>query len=99
MILLCNEQDQSMIWIDPRGRQLKRTDMVLLVFRSIAEWDEILGESKPVCIQALRTKNKVLPLDEAARLVTQRMRRLTQRKRRKVKASKPGGSLLKEHQT
>lgn len=87
MILLCDEQQQSAMWIDPRGRQFKREELIVLAFRSITTWEMLLDRMDPVCVQAMRTKNKVIPLSEATRLVRQRMRRLSQRKRKKETTS------------
>jgi predicted nuclease of predicted toxin-antitoxin system len=37
MILLCAEKNESVIWIDPRGRQYKRTELVPVVFNGVVE--------------------------------------------------------------
>lgn len=82
MILLCAEQGESVIWIDPRGRQFKRTELVPLVFTRVEEWTDLLKIADgPVCIHVLRTKTDVLTLDRAGHLVEQRMRKLQARKR------------------
>lgn len=82
MILLCAEEGESVIWIDPRGRQFKRTELVPLVFTRVEEWTELLMIADgPVCIHVLRTKTDVLTLARAGHLVEQRMRRLQARKR------------------
>lgn len=53
MVLLCVECRQPVIWIDPRGRQLRREDLVLLVFKNIRDWDDRLGTAtEPVCLRA-----------------------------------------------
>jgi predicted nuclease of predicted toxin-antitoxin system len=94
MILLCAEQAESVIWLDPRGRQFKRDEMVVLVFRTAAEWESLLAAAtEPMCVRALRTKTEVLSLERAAHLVQQRMRRIAARKRRKARP-KPLGPLL-----
>ncbi|MDF1596281.1 MAG: DUF5615 family PIN-like protein [Acidimicrobiia bacterium] len=98
MILLCAEQEESVIWLDPRGRQFKRDEMVVLVFRTAAEWESLLvAATEPVCVRALRTKNEILPLERAAYLVQQRMRRIAARKRREA-PPKPLGPLLSSTQ-
>ena len=95
MIVLLTEQKQSFIWLDPRGRQFTREEMVVRIFLAAHEWEEIFREaSEPVCIHTMRTKNEVLTLDRAAHLVKQRMRRLAARRRREPKP-KPLGSLIK----
>ena len=94
MILLCDEQQQSMIWIDPRGRQFKKEEMAVLAFQSITKWEELLQTKDPVCVRALRTKSEVLPLAEATRFVQQRMRRLRQRKQQREVTSNPAATLF-----
>lgn len=82
MVLLCAEEDESVIWIDPRGRQFTRTELVPLVFNKVAEWKRVLGEANaPMCLQVMRTKTELVTLDRARHLVVQRMRRLAARKR------------------
>lgn len=94
MILLCAEENESVIWIDPRGRQLKRTDFVPLVFGRVEEWQELLSTADdPICVHVLRTKTEVLTLDRARHLVVQRMRRLQARKRAQAR-KRPSGPTL-----
>lgn len=82
MILLCAEENESVIWIDPRGRQLERTEFVQLAFGHVEEWQSLLSASDdPVCVHVLRTKSEVLTLERARHLVMQRMRRLRARER------------------
>ncbi|MDZ4827498.1 MAG: DUF5615 family PIN-like protein [Actinomycetota bacterium] len=38
MIMLCAEVGESGIWLDPRGRQLRREEHVVLAFTNIVEW-------------------------------------------------------------
>ena len=94
MILLCAERQQSVIWIDPRGRQFRREDLVLLVFKNISDWSDRLKQAdRPVCLRAIRTKTVTLNLKEAHRLAHQRMRRISAARRRK-KSQNPLGPLL-----
>lgn len=94
MILLCAEQNESVIWIDPRGRQLERTEFVPLVFGRIEEWQALLaGADHPICVHVLRTKTKILDLDRARHLVLQRMRRLKARERARRQDSAPRETL------
>ncbi len=91
MILLCLEQAQSVVWLDPRGRQITRDEMVILVFRAANDWAQMLDNAtEPVCIRALRTKNESLPADQAIRLVQQRMKRIAARKRSRPKPKQLG---------
>ncbi len=82
MILLCLEQAQPVIWLDPRGRKITRDEMVILVFRAAREWTEMLESATgPVCIHALRTKNESLSVERAVHLIRQRMKRIAAKKR------------------
>ena len=94
MILLCAEENESVIWIDPRGRQLRRTEMVSLVFGQVEQWQALLNaEEEAVCVHVLRTKTEVLTLDRARHLVVQRMRRLQARKRAQARKPPSGPTL------
>lgn len=94
MILLCAEQRESVIWLDPRGRKISRDEMAVLVFKAAAAWEALLADADgPVCVRALRTKNELLTLDRAARRVRRRMRDIATRKRQRSSA-KPLGPLL-----
>lgn len=94
MILLCAEHRQSVVWIDPRGRQFRREDLVLLAFKNISDWNDRLKlANSPVCLRAMRTKTVTLNLEEAHRLAHQRMRRISAARRRK-KSQNPLGPLL-----
>lgn len=79
MMLLCDEAGQRFVWIDPRGRQLRQEDQVLLCFRQIRQWEEILDSG--MCVRALRTKAAPITSAEAARLAMQRFRALRRRQR------------------
>ena len=97
MILLCAEENESVIWIDPRGRQLKRTEFVPLVFSRVEDWGVLLAESDgAICIHVMRTKSEVLTLERARHLVVQRMRRLQARKRSAAKQVAEGSPPLGE---
>lgn len=94
MILLCFEEQESIIWIDPRGRQLKLTEFVPLVFARVEEWEQLLTDAEnPICIHVLRTKTEVLTLERAQHLVIQRMRWLRARKRSRRRKQDPGPTL------
>ena len=90
MIMLCAEVGESVIWLDPRGRQLRREEHVVLAFTNIAEWQEMLtAGDTTVCVRALRTKNEVLTLARASELAERRVRALRARKRRHARATRP----------
>ena len=94
MVLLCIEQPQPVIWLDPHGRKITRDEMAVLVFQAAHVWEQMLqNASGPVCIRALRTKNESLPVEKAVHLVKQRMKRLATKKRAAPKP-KPLGSLF-----
>ncbi|MGQ0847723.1 MAG: DUF5615 family PIN-like protein [Actinomycetota bacterium] len=84
MILLCEEQGESVIWIDPRGRQFRVDELALVAFKGIVEWEHILSAATgPVCIRVLRTKVKQLSIEEAGGLALLRVRRIEWRERKK----------------
>ncbi len=94
MILLCAEEGEPVIWIDPRGRQFRRTEFVALAFGRVEEWQELLAKAEsPVCVHVLRTKSEVLTLERARHLVIQRMRRLHARNRAQARPSAQGPHL------
>ena len=94
MVLLCLEQPQPVIWLDPHGRKITRDEMVVLVFQAAHIWEEMLQRaSRPVCIRTLRTKNESLSVERAVRLVEQRMKQLAAKKRAAPKP-KPLGFLF-----
>lgn len=94
LILLCAQERVPVVWIDPRGRQFRRSEMVLICFREIAVWERLLAEGDgPMCVRALRTKSEALTLERAAELVHQRMRRLATRQR--ARRARTVGDLLK----
>lgn len=77
MMLLCDEVGQRFVWIDPRSRQFRREDQVLLCFQQIRAWEEILESGQ--CVHAFRTKATPIDSAEAARLAMQRFRALRRR--------------------
>lgn len=88
MILICAEAGEPVIWIDPRGRQFRRIELVPLVFGRVEEWQAMLTEADvPICVHVLRTKTEVLTLDRAKHLVLQRMRKLQARRRAQARSS------------
>ena len=94
MVLLCLEQPQPVIWLDPHGRKITRDQMVVLVFQAAHVWEEMLQSARgPVCIRTLRTTNESLSVEKAVHLVKQRMKQLAAKKRAAPKP-KPLGSLF-----
>ena len=93
LIILCAEEGESVLWIDPRGRQFTRDELAGLLFAKMAELDAVFrSASEPVCVRVLRTKAERLSLDRAHHLASQRLRRLSIRKR--GRKQRPAGELL-----
>lgn len=93
MILLCVNERQSVVWIDPRGGQIKRNRMVIFVMEAIDKWGEMLDEAiEPICIHAMLTKSEAIPLTRADHLVRQRMTRAKRRARKHI--PRPCGPLF-----
>ena len=93
MILLCQEQGESVVWIDPKGRQFTVDDLALVAFKGIGEWHRLLeGSEDPGCVRVLRTKVERLSLDKAAALARRRISGIEARKREKK--PRPRGPLL-----
>ena len=91
MVILCAEAEQSVIWVDPRGRQLRRADMVLLVFKHIHDWEQRFEHADgPICLRAMRTTTNTLDLDTAARLARNRMKRISPARRPRERSTPPG---------
>ncbi|MAT05257.1 MAG: hypothetical protein CL424_09475 [Acidimicrobiaceae bacterium] len=85
MMLLCDEAGQRFVWIDPRGRQFRREQQVLLCFQQIRAWEEILETGQ--CVHAFRTKAVPIDSAEAARLAMRRFRAL--RRKQRTSARRP----------
>ncbi len=81
MMLICEQEGQRFVWLDPRGRQLSQRQQVLICLTQIEEWKEILTRPNGLCVRALRTKASAILASDAARLAGERMRRLERRKR------------------
>ena len=81
MMLICEQEGQRFVWLDPRGRQLSQRQQVLVCLVQIEQWEEILARPYGLCVRALRTKASAIGALEAARLAGERMRRLERRRR------------------
>lgn len=83
MIMLCAERRESVVWIDPYGRQFRHDELAAVAFSGIATWHELLAKSDgPVCVRVLRTKVEVMSLDRASVMAESRMRRIAGRNAR-----------------
>ncbi len=81
MMLICEQEGQRFVWLDPRGRQLSQRQQVMICLTQIEDWEGILSRHNGVCVRALRTKASAIRASDAARLAGERMRRLERRKR------------------
>lgn len=89
MMTLCDELGQRFVWLDPKGKTLAREAQVLLVFQQIAMWEQLLLEHPEMCVHAHRTSCKAIASEDAARLATNRMRKILRRKRPNQRAIRP----------
>jgi predicted nuclease of predicted toxin-antitoxin system len=95
MILLCVEQGQMAVWIDPRGRQFTREKLALLFLEQVVDWEALLAEADhPIIVHALRTRVDAMTLDRARSLAMRRQRALRRRQRTNVAKPKPLGPLV-----
>lgn len=84
MIILCAERNVSVIWWDPRGREMPVDEQASLAFSGLRAWTAALAEaSEPVCVQVLRTKFHVLPVAQAGATAAKRYRTSLRRKARR----------------
>lgn len=88
---LCCDEGESVVWVDPRGRQLRRIEQAKLFFDHMTTIEVILS-NRPICAHVLRTKAESMTLERARHLVVQRQRVL--RRRERAKQAKPLGDLL-----
>lgn len=97
MIVLCTERNHSVIWLDPRDKDMTFTAQTLICFTQVAEWERLLATAgSPVCIQAHKTTCRVLTLDGAKRLAIERGRRRRAERRHRRKTKDLGGLLADE---
>jgi hypothetical protein len=95
MVVLCCERSQSHIWLSGKGESLTLYQTVMLCFGAIEEWEQMLRDAKePVCIRAMKTRNKALPLDVAKQLALGRAHRRKQRLRRRARNAAVGQGVL-----
>jgi predicted nuclease of predicted toxin-antitoxin system len=93
MIMLCAERAQSVVWIDPRGKQFRHDELVVVAFTGIALWHRLLADSRtPICIRVMRTKTEAMSLERANALAARRMHALRLRgaRRRAPRSQVPG---------
>ncbi len=97
MVTLCAEQRQSVLWIDPYGRQFTRESLALLVFSGAPDWETRFREATdPICVRALRSRSETLTLEEAFALADRRMKRIAARPQSKPKRRPLGPLIIEE---
>ena len=84
MMLLCSEEGQRFVWLDPRGKQMGGIEQTLIIFEQIEDWESILDSNPDVCVRSMRTKCLPITSTEAVRLAKQRMKAITRRARKKT---------------
>jgi len=93
MIMLCAEKEQAVVWLDPRGRQLRHDETVVLAFLGMASWSEMLESAgAPSCVRVLRSKAELISLKRARELAKRRLVALRRRRAspRRSRAELPG---------
>lgn len=95
MIVLCCQSGTSVVWLDPRDKDIGLEAVTLLCFRQMAAWDEALEASPDeVCIVARKTKWEAVPLARAAHLAVQRGRLRQGRESKRRSKHRAEGALL-----
>jgi hypothetical protein len=95
MIVLCAEEEESVIWLTPRDKDISLEALVGMCFSQLREWQRLLDDtSEPVCIMAHKTKCMSVPLDRAKRVALERGKRRRRRERAKARRDAPGELLL-----
>lgn len=88
MVMLCAERNVSVIWWDPRGKEMPVDEQAALAFAGLRAWMAALAEAEePVCVQVLRTRFHVMPIAAGGALAAKRYRTSLE-KRAKRKPSK-----------
>jgi predicted nuclease of predicted toxin-antitoxin system len=86
MIVLCLEEGESVVWLDPRDKNLTLVSQTEMCFSQIAEWELQLGLANgPVCVVARKTRTEVMAPDRAKRIALERGKR----RRRKARPKPP----------
>ena len=94
MIVLCADESASVVWLDPRDKDLSRQAMVVLCFTQVPEWQRLLDEADgPICVVARKTRCEALALDVARKRALERGKRV-RRTMRKRHARLPDGGLF-----
>jgi predicted nuclease of predicted toxin-antitoxin system len=98
MLLLCIEEGEHVVWLDPRGKQITRPVAVAILFAQIDEILERLeAAGEATVVRVLRTKVESLTPERAEHLIRQRVAALRARERKKtVKAPASADRLFAE---
>lgn len=92
MLVLCADESASVVWLDPRDKDLRREAMVVLCFTQVSEWQRLLDEANgPVCVVARKTSCAAISLEAARRRALERGKRLRREIQRRRRAVADGG--------
>ncbi len=90
MIMLCAERGVSVVWLDPHGTRLSIDRQAALAFGSIRQWTDALeGASEAVCVRALRTRVRTMPVADGADLAAKRYYARQKREAARKRTAKP----------
>jgi len=76
MVIMCAEEGQRVVWLDPWSREFTRDEQVVTLITHLQEIERLLADGAE-CVRVLRTRVEALEVEEAARLAGQRLRGLT----------------------
>lgn len=97
MVVLCAEAGETVIWLDPRDRDISLEALTLMCFEQVAEWERALeGASRAVCIVARKTTYEVMDLGRAKRIAIERGKRRRREVRRRAAAASDAETLFDE---
>jgi hypothetical protein len=93
MIVLCLEEGESVIWLDPRDKDLTLAAQADMCFKQIGEWEQhLVSASETVCVVARKTRTEVMKPERAKRIAMERGKR--RRRKTPRKPPIPIGDLL-----
>lgn len=85
MIVLCADEGESVVWLDPRDKDLSREAMVILCFSQITGWQELLDAADgPICVVARKTRCEAISMPDARKRALARGKRRRREMRRKT---------------
>lgn len=94
MIALCADEGESVIWLDPRDKDMTLQAQTRMCLDQIADWDrELRNAGAPICVQVFKRSYRVISLSTARRLAIERGKRRAREYRRRIVEQEPGGLL------